>query len=127
MESVDNHHARTGSDLEYLGTLVGDTSVLLPELPLHPGVLNIQYSVIGGSQEEKADRFAVIEADLRAIADDQGLKFEHWITQRAAGGNKHHHAVLTMPNGKVTYSAVWIERSAHTANGEPCGDNDGTE
>ena len=122
MKSVDMHHTSTGSDLEYLGGLIGSPGIL-PKLPMHDhGALNIQYSVLGGSEEEKADRFAVVADCLRVIAEDQGLKFERWIAQNAAGGNKHHRAVLVMPQGKVTYTAVWIERSAHTANGEPFGD-----
>ena len=119
MEPIDTHHTRTGSDFEYLGDLLGSTSGILPKLPLHAhGPVNVQYSVLGSTQAEKAARFAEIAADLRAIAEDRCLKFENWIEQNAAGGNKHHRAVLIMPQGKVMYSAVWIERAEQTTETE---------
>lgn len=124
MEPIDTHHTRTGSDFEYLGNLLGSTSGILPKIPLHThGPLNIMYSVIAGTPAEKAERFAEIAADLRAIAEDQGLKFAEETTQ-LTGEDTHHRAVLIMPQGKVMYSAVWIERAVHAANGEPCGDVD---
>lgn len=111
METPDTHHTRTGSDFEYLGDLLGSTSGILPKLPLHEyGPLNIQYSVIAGTPAEKAERFAEIAADLRAIAEDQSLKYAEEITQLTSE-DKHHKAVLIMPQGKVMYSAVWIERA----------------
>jgi hypothetical protein len=111
METPDTHHTRTGSDFEYLGDLLGSTSGILPKLPLHEyGPLNIQYSVIEGTTAQKAARFAEIAADLRAIAEDQSLKYAEEITQLTSE-DKHHKAVLIMPQGKVMYSAVWIERA----------------
>ncbi len=111
METPDTHHTRTGSDFEYLGDLLGSTSGILPKLPLHEyGPLNIQYSVIEGTTEQKAARFAEIAADLRAIAEDQSLRYAEEITQLTSE-DKHHKAVLVMPQGKVMYSAVWIERA----------------
>lgn len=119
MEPVDTHHTRTGSDFEYLADLLGSTSGILPKLPLHEyGPLNIQFSVIEGTAAQKAERFAEIAADLRAIADDQSLKYAEETTQLTSE-DKHHRAVLVMPQGKVMYTAVWIERDAQTANGEP--------
>lgn len=117
------HHNRTGRDLEYLGGLLGSTSDVLSKIPLHAhGPLDILYSVIEGTPAEKAERFAQIAADMRAIADDQSLKYAEETTQLTSA-DKHHRAVLTMPQGKVRYTAVWIERVVHVANGEPCGDS----
>jgi hypothetical protein len=111
METHDTHHTRTGSDFAYLGDLLGSTSGILPSLPLHAyGPLNIQYSVTEGTAEQKAARFAEIAADLRAVAEDQALKYAEETTQ-LTGPDKHHRAVLVMPQGKVMYSAVWIEKA----------------
>lgn len=111
MEIIDTHHTRTGSDLEYFGDLLGSTSGILPTIPLHEfGPLNIQYSVLAGTPAQKAERFAKIAADLRAIAEDQSLKFAEETTQLTSE-DKHHRAVLVMPQGTVMYSAVWIERA----------------
>ena len=85
------------------------------------GPLNIQYSVIEGTTTEKAERFAKIATDMRRIAEDQSLKFGEETTSLTSE-DKHHRAVLTMPQGKVTYTAVWIEHAVQVANGEPCGD-----
>lgn len=110
MDMRDTHHTRTGSDFEYLGDLLGETSGIIPKLPLHThGPLNIQYSVIEGTPAQKARRFAEIAADLRAIAEDQCLKFAEETTS-ITSADKHHKAVLIMPQGKVMYSAVWIEK-----------------
>lgn len=110
MESIDTHHTRTGRDLEYFGELVGDHGKL-PQIPLHDfGPLNIQFSVLGVTTAEKADRFAEIAADLRAIAEDQSLKFAEETTQLTSE-DKHHRAVLIMPQGKVVYTALWIEKA----------------
>lgn len=115
MDIIDDHHTRTGSDFEYLGDLLGSTSGILPKLPLHMhGPLNIQYSVIEGTTTEKAARFAEIAADLRAIAEDQCLKFAEETTSLTSA-DKHHRAVLIMPQGKVMYSAVWIEKAEQHA------------
>lgn len=111
MESIDTHHTRTGSDFEYFGDLLGSTSGILPKIPLHEfGPLNIQYSVIGPNPAENAARFAKIAADLRAIAENQCLKFAEETTSLTSA-DKHHKAVLIMPQGKVMYSAVWIEKA----------------
>lgn len=110
MEIIDTHHTRTGSDLRYFGNLLGEPGIL-PTIPLHEfGPLNIQYSVLAGTPALKAERFAKIAADLRAIAEDQSLKFAEETTQ-LTGEDKHHRAVLVMPQGTVMYSAVWIERA----------------
>ncbi len=109
MTSVDNHRIHTGSDFAYLGELLCNPGIL-PNLPLHlHGPLNIQYSVIEGNTAEKAERFAEIAADLRTIAEDQSLRYAEEITQLTSE-DKHHKAVLIMPQGKVMYSAVWIEK-----------------
>lgn len=114
MDIIDNHHTRTGSDFEYLGNLLGSTSHVLSKLPLHlHGPVKIQYSVIEGTPAEKAVRFAEIAADFRAIADDQALKYAEETTSLTSE-DKHHRATLTMPQGKVMYSAVWIERKEST-------------
>lgn len=111
MEPIDDHHTRTGSDFEYLGDLLGSASGILPKLPLHKyGPLNIQYSVIEGTTAQKAERFAEIAADLRTIAEDQSLKYAEETTSLTSD-DKHHKAVLIMPQGKVMYSVVWIERA----------------
>lgn len=110
MTSIDNHHTRTGNDLTYLGVLIGSPDPF-PTIPLHTHApLNIQYSVIEGTPAEKAVRFAEIAADLRRIANDQGLKYAEETTSLTSE-DKHHRAVLIMPQGKVMYSAVWIERA----------------
>lgn len=116
---IDNHHTRTGNDFEYFGNLLGSTSGVLSKIPLHiHGPLNIQYSVIEGTTAEKAARFTEIAADLRAIAEDQCLKFAEETTSLTSD-DKHHRAVLIMPQGKVMYSAVWIEKAEqHAEDGE---------
>lgn len=109
MTSVDNHRIHTGSDFAYLGELLCNPGIL-PNLPLHlHGPLNIQYSVIEGTPAEKAEQFAKIAADLRTIADNQGLKYAEETTSLTSA-DKHHRAVIVMPQGKVMYSAVWIEK-----------------
>jgi hypothetical protein len=111
MEPIDDHHTRTGNDFQYLGNLLSSTRGILPKLPLHEyGPLNIQYSIIAGTDADRAVQFAEIAADLRAIAEDQSLKYAEEITQLTSE-DKHHKAVLIMPQGKVMYSAVWIERA----------------
>lgn len=123
MEPIDTHHTRTGSDFAYFANIIGSPGHL-PQLPLHVhGPLNIQFSVIEGTPAQKAERFAEIAADMRRIAKDQALKYAEETTQLTSK-DKHHHAAITMPHGKVMYSAVWIERTVHVANGEPCGDVD---
>lgn len=118
MDIIDDHHTRTGSDFEYLGDLLGSTSGILPKLPLHMhGPLNIQYSVIEGTTAEKAARFAEIAADLRAIAEDQCLKFAEETTSLTSE-DKHHKAALIMPQGKVMYTVVWIERAVKVTTDE---------
>lgn len=110
MTLIDTNHTRTGSDLEYLGDLLGSTAGILPLLPLHEyGPLNVQYSVIDGTTAEKAERFAKIAADLRTIAEDQALKYAEETTSLTSE-DKHHKAALIMPQGKVMYTVVWIER-----------------
>lgn len=110
MEPIDTHHGRTGSDLQYFAEIVRDPGHL-PQLPLHEyGPLNIQYSVIEGTPAEKAERFAQIAADLRTIADDQALKYAEETTSLTSP-DKHHKAALIMPQGKVMYTAVWIEKA----------------
>lgn len=125
MEPIDTHHTRTGRDLEYFGDLIGamsNSTPTIPKLPLHEyGPLNVQFSLIEGTPAQRAEQFAKIAADLRTIAEDQSLKYAEETTQLTSE-DKHHRAVLTMPHGKVMYSAVWIERAVHVANGEPCGD-----
>lgn len=110
MDIIDTHHTRTGSDLEYFGDLVGSPGNL-PQLPLHVhGPLDIQFSVIEGTPAQKAERFAEIAADMRRIAKDQTLKYAEETTSLTSE-DKHHRAVLVMPQGKVMYTAVWIERA----------------
>ncbi len=110
MEPIDTHHTRTGGDFQYLGNLLGSPGHL-PEIPLHEfGPLTVQFSVLGGTTAEKADRFAKIAADLRAIAEDQSLKYAEETTSLTSE-DKHHRATLIMPQGKVMYAAVWIERA----------------
>lgn len=110
MEDVDTHYTRTALDLQYFGNLIGEPGSL-PQLTLHEhGPLNIQLSVIEGTRDEKAERFAKIAADLRTIAEDQALKFTEGMTSHTSA-DRHHRAVLAMPQGKVTYSVVWIERA----------------
>lgn len=117
MDIIDNHRIHTGSDFAYLGELLCNPGTL-PKLPLHMhGPLNIQYSVIEGTTAEKAARFAEIAADLRAIAEDQCLKFAEETTSYTSA-DKHHRAVLVMPQGKVMYSAVWIEHAAQVSTDE---------
>lgn len=117
MEISLTHHNRTGSDLAYFGDLIGSPGIL-PAIPLHMhGPLNIQYSVIEGTTAEKAARFAEIAADLRAIAEDQCLKFAEETTS-ITSADKHHKAVLIMPQGKVMYSAVWIEKAEQVTTDE---------
>lgn len=111
MDMIDTHHTRTGDDFEYFGNLLRSTSPVLSKIPLYEfGPLNIQYSVLGGTESEKADRFAEIAADLRAIAEDQALKYAEETTSLTSE-DKHHRAVLIMPQGKVMYTVVWIERA----------------
>lgn len=114
MDIIDTHHTRTGRDLEYFGDLIGamsNSTPTIPKLPLHEhGPLNIMYSLIEGTPAQKAEQFAKIAADLRAIAEDQSLKYAEETTQLTSD-DKHHRAVLIMPQGKVMYSAVWIERA----------------
>lgn len=110
MEISLTHHNRTGSDLAYFGDLIGSPGIL-PTIPLHGhGPLNIQYSVLEGTPARCAKRFAEIAADLRAIADDQSLKYAEETTSLTSE-DKHHKAALIMPQGKVMYTAVWIERA----------------
>lgn len=114
MDIIDTHHTRTGRDLEYFGDLIGamsNSTPTIPKLPLHEhGPLSIQYSVIGPNPAANAERFAKIAADMRAIADDQGLKYAEETTSLTSD-DKHHRAVLIMPQGKVMYTAVWIEKA----------------
>lgn len=111
MGPIDTHHTRTGSDFEYLGDLLGSTSGILPKIPLHEyGPLNIQYSVLEATPARCAQRFAEIAADLRAIAEDQALKYAEETTSLTSE-DKHHRATLVMPQGKVIYAVVWIERA----------------
>ena len=111
MEIIDNQHTRTGSDFAYLGELLGETSGILPKLPLHGyGELNIQYSVLEDTPAKQANRFAEIAADLRAIAEDQCLKFAEETTS-ITSEDKHHRATLIMPHCRVMYTAVWIEKA----------------
>lgn len=110
MDIIDTHHTRTGSDFAYLGNLLGSPGHL-PEIPLHEyGPLTVQFSVLGGTDAEKAKRFAEIAADLRAIAEDQSLKYAEETTSLTSE-DKHHRATLVMPQGKVMYAVVWIERA----------------
>lgn len=118
MEPINTHHTRTGDDFEYFGNLLRSTSPVLSKIPLHVhGPLNIQFSVIEGPAAVKAEQFAKIAADLRAIAEDQCLKFAEETTQLTSE-DKHHRAVLIMPQGKVMYSAVWIERAEKVTDDE---------
>lgn len=110
MEPIDTHHDRTGNDLQYFAEIIRDPGHL-PQLPLHEyGPLNIQYSVLEGTPERGAQRFAEIAADLRTIAEDQALKYTEQTTS-ITGPDKHHRAMLIMPQGTVTYTAVWIEKA----------------
>ena len=109
MTAVDNHRIHTGSDFAYFSEMLCNPGIL-PKLPLHLyGPLNIQYSVIEGTTAEKAARFAEIAADLRTIAENQSLKYAEETTSLTSP-DKHHRAVLIMPQGKVMYTVVWIER-----------------
>lgn len=117
MTIIDMNHLRTASDLAYFADLLSSPGPL-PQIPLHEyGPLNIQFSVIEGTAAENAERFAEIAADLREIADDQSLKFSMGTTQ-ITGPDKHHKATLVMPQGKVTYTAVWIERAEQVSTDE---------
>lgn len=118
MDIIDTHHTRTGSDFEYFGDLLGSTSGILPKIPLHEyGPLNIQYSVLEATPERCAARFAEIAADLRTIADDQSLRYAEETTS-ITSPDKHHKATLIMPQGKVMYTAVWIERAEQVTTDE---------
>lgn len=118
MEPIDTHHTRTGSDFEYLGDLLGSTSCILPKIPLHEyGPLNIQYSVLEATPARCAARFAEIAADLRTIADDQSLRYAEETTSLTSP-DKHHKATLIMPQGKVMYTAVWIEHAEQVSTDE---------
>lgn len=111
MGPIDTHHTRTGSDFEYLGDLLGSTSGILPKIPLHEyGLLNIQYSVLEATPARCAARFAEIAADLRTIADDQSLRYAEETTSLTSP-DKHHKATLIMPQGKVMYTVLWIEKA----------------
>lgn len=110
MDNIDTHHTRTNIDLAFLGELLGSPGIL-PQLPLHEyGPLNVQYSVIDGTPAEKAERFEQISADMRTIAEDQSLKYTSHKTQLTSP-DTHHTARLVMPQGKVIYSVVWIEKA----------------
>lgn len=114
MEPINTHHARTGDDLQYFANIVGAPGHL-PQLPLHEyGPLNIQFSVIEGTAADKAEQFAAIAKDMRRIATDQALKYSEGTTSITSAA-KHHRATLIMPQGKVTYTAVWIERGQQAA------------
>lgn len=111
MGPIDTHHTRTGSDFEYLGDLLGSTSGILPKIPLHEyRPLNIQYSVLEATPARCAQRFAEIAADLRTIADDQALRYAEETTSLTSP-DRHHKATLIMPQGKVTYTVLWIEKA----------------
>lgn len=115
MDIIDTHHTRTGDDFEYFGNLLRSTSPVLSKIPLHVhGPLNIQYSVLEATPERCAARFAEIAADLRTIADDQSLRYAEETTS-ITSPDKHHKATLIMPQGKVMYTAVWIEHAEQQA------------
>jgi hypothetical protein len=117
MDNNDTHYTRTNIDLAFLGELLGWPN-RLPQLPLHEyGPLNIQYSVLGGTEAEKAERFEQIAADMRTIAEDQSLKYLSRKTQLTSP-DTHHTAVLVMPQGKVMYSVVWIEKAVQVSTDE---------
>lgn len=108
----DNQHTRAGNDFEYFGTLLRCwKSGAEHTMPLHEyGPVNIQYSVIEGTEAERAKQFEKHAADLHMIADDQALKFSKTSTS-ITGPHTHHKATLFMPNGEVSYTVVWIEKA----------------
>lgn len=117
MEISLTHHNRTGSDLAYFGDLLGSPGIL-PTIPLHEhGPLNIQYSVLEATPARCAKRFAEIAADLRAIAEDQSLKYAEETTS-ITSPDKHHKATLIMPQGKVMYTVLWIEKAEQVSTDE---------
>ncbi len=54
---------------------------------------------------------------MRRIAADQSLKYAEETTS-LTGPDKHHRATLVMPQGKVVYSAVWIEKAMQVSTDE---------
>ncbi len=105
----NTHHTNTAADLEYLSGIVAGGTVL-PPLPLHSfSPLNLMYCVLNEDTEQARQEFATRASEFRLIAEDQALKYSSQTTQ-ITGPDKHHRAMLAMPEGKVTFTVLWIEK-----------------
>lgn len=105
---TDDHRHSTALDLQYLGNLVN--AEWLPELPLRESSkIDIRYCVLADTKAEGAGEYVRHLTALRAIAEDRSLRFTEE-TSRVQGENTHHNAILDMPNDKVRFTVLWIER-----------------
>lgn len=107
---TDDHRHATALDLQFLGNLVN--AEWLPELPLRESSkIDVRYCVLAEEGSNPDAEYAGHVDTLRAIAQDQSLRFTEE-TSRVQGENTHHNAILDMPNGKVRFTVLWIERGA---------------
>lgn len=106
---TDDHRHSTATDLQYLGGLL--ETEWLPPLPLHDfSKIEVRHHVLPEEGHDCAAEYAGHVDTLRATADDQALKFTEHTTSFNANGDKHHTATIDMPQGKVKFSVLWIER-----------------